>query len=145
MTIESHAYRALLLCASGLLIGTGAQGQSYPTKPVRMIVPFPAGGNTDILGRAIGQKLSESFGLQVVIDNRGGAGGVIGTELVAKSPPDGYTILFASSSHGINPGLRKLPYDSDKAFAAITAIAALPMTLLAPPSLPPQPADHDMR
>ncbi len=145
MTNDSCCYSASLLCGIGLFIVTGAQGQSYPTKSIRMIVPFPAGGNTDILGRAVGQKLSELLGQQVVIDNRGGAGGVIGTELAAKSPPDGYTILFASSSHGINPGLRKLPYDSDKDFAAITSVASLPMILVVHPSLPVKTANDLVR
>src|ERR687890_393351 len=107
------------ICGAFCLIGLflisldGAIGQAYPTKPVRMIVPFPAGGATDIVGRLIAQKLSESWNQQVIVDNRGGAGGTIGSELAAKSPPDGYTILVGTSStHAIAPSLySKLAYD----------------------------------
>lgn len=136
MANDSCRYSRWLLCAIGLCVVAAAQAQSYPTRPVRMIVPFPAGGNTDILGRAIAQKLSASLGSSVIVDNRGGAGGTVGSEAAAKSAPDGYTVLFASSSHGINPAVRRLPYDSEKDFAAITTVATLPMILVVHPSLP---------
>src|SRR5918911_5453006 len=105
-------------CAAALLLvapqfASAQASPAYPTKPVRMIVPFPAGGATDIVGRLIAQKLAETWGHQVIVDNRGGAGGTIGSELAAKSPPDGYTILVGTSStHAIAPSLySKLPYD----------------------------------
>ncbi len=112
--------------------------QNYPTKPIRMIVPFPPGGTTDILARVAGQKITEAFGQQVIVDNRPGAGGNIGTELVAKSAPDGYTLLTdPGSTLTINPSLyAKLPYDVLKDFAPITIIAAVPNLLVVHPSLP---------
>jgi tripartite-type tricarboxylate transporter receptor subunit TctC len=114
-----------------------ASGQSYPTKPVRMIVPFAPGGNTDIIGRVYAPKFAEFLGQQVIIDNRGGAGGTIGTELAAHAPPDGYTLLMASAGHTINPAMiRKLPYDSVKSFAPISVIADVPTAFVVHPSLP---------
>lgn len=112
--------------------------QNYPTKPIRMIVPFPPGGTTDILARVAGQKITEAFGQQVIVDNRPGAGGNIGTELVAKSAPDGYTLLTdPGSTLTINPSLyAKLPYDVLKDFAPVTIIAAVPNLLVVHPSLP---------
>src|SRR5262249_45846114 len=93
------------------LLATGASAQAYPSKPIRFVVPFPAGGTTDILAREVGQRWSEAFGQPVVIDNRPGAAGNVGTEIVAKAAPDGYTLLMCTvSSHAINPGLySKLP------------------------------------
>ena len=98
--------------AIGAIAPVAAQG-AYPTKPVRLVVPFPAGGTTDILARAVAQKLSETWGQQVIVDNRPGAGGNIGSELVAKAPPDGYTLLMGTvGTHAINPSLyAKMPYD----------------------------------
>jgi tripartite-type tricarboxylate transporter receptor subunit TctC len=112
--------------------------QTYPNKPIRLIVPFPPGGGNDILARTIGQKLTESTGQQVVIDNRGGAGGNIGAETAARAAPDGYTLFLGGvGSHGTNPGLQaKLPYDPVKDFAPITLIAAAPLIVVAHPSLP---------
>lgn len=110
----------------------------FPSKPIRLIVPFAAGGNTDIIARELAQKLAAGMGQQVVVDNRGGAGGVIGTSLAALAPSDGYTLLMVSASHVINPGLRKLPYDSVRDFAAISIIADVPVMLVVHPSLPVQ-------
>jgi tripartite-type tricarboxylate transporter receptor subunit TctC len=100
-------YACACLVAALLAVSIGvAVAQGYPIKPVRMVVPFPAGGATDIVGRIVAQKLSEALGQQVIVDNRGGAGGTIGSDMVAKSPPDGYTILVATSStHAIAPSL----------------------------------------
>ena len=127
-------------CLIGLLLvsSDNAIGQAYPTKPVRMIVPFPAGGATDIVGRLIAQKLSESWGQQVIVDNRGGAGGTIGSELAAKSPPDGYTILVGTSStHAIAPSLySRLGYDPVRDFAPVTLIANATILLAVHPSVP---------
>lgn len=119
---------ALLLC----FVTSFAYAQSYPNKPVRMVVPFPPGGTTDILARAVGQKLSESWGQQVLIDNRPGAGGNIGTDIVAKSAPDGYTLLMGTvGTHSINASLYgKLPFDPIKDFAPVTLVASVPNVLV---------------
>ncbi|OGA42998.1 MAG: hypothetical protein A3G24_25230 [Betaproteobacteria bacterium RIFCSPLOWO2_12_FULL_62_13] len=118
----------------------GAQppAPGYPTRPIRFIVPFPPGGGTDIVARLIGQRLSERLGQQVVIDNRGGANAIIGTELGAKAPPDGYTILMSlQASLAVNPSLyRNLPYDSLRDFAPVIQLTSIPLLLAAHPSLP---------
>jgi tripartite-type tricarboxylate transporter receptor subunit TctC len=136
---KAHALRASV--ATLLLAGTlatGAWAQTWPTKPVRIIIPFPAGGTTDILARVAAQKLTESLGQQVVPDNRPGAAGNIGTELVAKAPPDGYTLLTApGSTLTIHPSLyAKLGFDPLKDFAPVTILAAVPNLLVVHPSLP---------
>jgi tripartite-type tricarboxylate transporter receptor subunit TctC len=114
----------------------GAQ-TPYPSKPVRFIVPSAAGGGTDIIARAVAQKLSEALGQQFVVDNRPGAGQMIGIELVAKSPADGYTILMAASTLAINSIMyKKVPYDPVRDFAPITQAASLPNILVVHPSLP---------
>jgi tripartite-type tricarboxylate transporter receptor subunit TctC len=133
--------RALPLIAAGLVIATlpGANlaaAQDYPTRPVRVIIPFPPGGSNDVVGRLIGIHLGERLGKQVIIDNRSGAGGVIGTEAVAKSPPDGYTLLMISLAHAVNPWLYKLTYDPIKDFAPIGLLAKGPNVLVVHPSLP---------
>lgn len=111
--------------------------QAYPNKTIRMIVPFPAGGPTDIIARTVGQKLTESMGQPVVIDNRGGSGGNIGTEIVARAAPDGYTLLMAIVGHAINPFLySKIPYDPVKDFSPITKTGAATIILVAHPSVP---------
>jgi tripartite-type tricarboxylate transporter receptor subunit TctC len=115
-----------------------AHAQNYPVKPVRMIVPFPAGGATDIVARLMAQKLGDAFGQQVIVDNRGGAAGTIGSDLAAKAPPDGYTILIGTSStHAIAQSLyAKLPYDSIKDFAPVAGIATATIVLSIHPSVP---------
>jgi tripartite-type tricarboxylate transporter receptor subunit TctC len=134
--------RLMIAASAAVLMGAGfvgnANAQTYPTKPIRMVVPFPPGGTTDILGRVAAQKLSEALGQQVIVDNRPGAGGNIGTEAVAKSPPDGYTLLTdPGSTLTINPSLfAKLPFDPLKDFAPITILAAVPNLLVVHPSLP---------
>jgi tripartite-type tricarboxylate transporter receptor subunit TctC len=133
--------RALPLIAAGLMIATlpGANlaaAQDYPTRPVRVIIPFPPGGSNDVVGRLIATHLGERLGKQVIIDNRSGAGGVIGTEAVAKSPPDGYTLLMISLAHAVNPWLYKLTYDPIKDFAPIGLLAKGPNVLVVHPSLP---------
>ena len=117
-------------------VAANAPAQDYPTKPIRIIAQFTPGTSTDILARVIGQKLTEAWGQQVVVDNRPGAGGIVGTEAGAKAPPDGYTLTMGvSSAFGINPTLySKLPYDAIKDFAPITNIALTPQTLVASPS-----------
>jgi tripartite-type tricarboxylate transporter receptor subunit TctC len=137
-----HSMRVLVIAgyAAALLPPTGAQAQSaaaYPAKAIRIVVPFPAGGTSDILSRAIGQKLTEEWKQPVVVDNRPGASANIGAEIVVKSPPDGYTLLCASTIHTINPSLySKLAYDPVKDFTAITLIATTSQVLAVHPSLP---------
>ena len=116
----------------------GAAAQSYPTKSIRVVVPFPAGGTTDVLARAVAQKLTESLGQPAVVDNRPGAGGNIGAELVAKAPPDGYTLLMGTvGTHAINPSLYpKMPYDHVKDFVPVILVAGVPNVLVVNPSLP---------
>ena len=109
----------------------------YPQRAIKMIVPFPPAGATDIVGRIVAQKLTERLGQSVVVENRPGAGGSIGSDMVAKAAPDGYTILMATSStHSIGPSLQKLPYDPIKDFAAITHVADIPNVLVVSPKLP---------
>jgi len=127
--------RGVLLVA--LLAAGVAQAQGYPAKTVRWIVPWPPGGGADVLSRMLSPQLSEALKQQIVIDNRGGAAGNIGAELAAKSPPDGYTIVFAySGTHSINPSIyRKMPFrESD--FAPIIQLASVPQVLVVHPSLP---------
>lgn len=116
-----------------------ALAQAWPaTKPVRMVIPFPAGGATDIIGRAVAQRLSSALGQQVVVDNKPGAGGTIGADLVAKASPDGYTILMSTSStHSIGPALNpKIPYDAFKDFVAVAHVANAPSVLVVGQSFP---------
>ncbi len=126
-------------CCALLAITADGHAQPYPTKSIRLIVPFAAGGSTDALARAVGQKLGDNFGQQVVVDNRTGANGNIGTDMVAKANPDGYTLLMAfDATMVINPSAyAKLPFDPLKDFAPITKVAALPLILVAHPSFPP--------
>ena len=116
----------------------GAADGDYPVKPIRVIVPFATGGSTDILIRTVGQRMSESLGQQLLIDNRGGAGGALGAEMAAKAPPDGYTIMATTSGVVVvNPSLyKKLSYDPIKDFAPVSIIASLPNMLVVPPSMP---------
>jgi tripartite-type tricarboxylate transporter receptor subunit TctC len=118
------------------VFSSAAFAQIYPNKPIRIIVPFTAGGSSDIAARVIGQKFTESWGQQVIVENRPGAGAVTGTDLVAKSPPDGYTLLLQTIAFAIIPSLRKLPYDSVRDFAPVTQISALPLVLVVHPSVP---------
>ncbi|HEV7393532.1 MAG TPA: tripartite tricarboxylate transporter substrate binding protein, partial [Burkholderiales bacterium] len=109
----------------------------YPNRAVRVVVPFPPGGGTDIISRTVAQRLSETWGQPVIIDNRGGANGIIGTDLGAKAKADGYTLLVVIATHAINPSLyRKLPYDTAADFAPITLMAQYPFILTIHPSLP---------
>ena len=110
---------------------------SYPNKPIRFIVPYPPAGATDITARILAQQMSQNFGQQILIDNRGGAAGNIGTDIAAKSAGDGYTVLYTLSSHTINPALfTKLPFNVETDFSAITLVGTMPLILVAHPSLP---------
>ena len=121
-----------------IAFGGSALAQTWPAKPVRLIVPYPPGGSADILARAIGQKLADGIGQSVVIDNRPGAGTAIGAEAAARSAPDGYTIMLGTvSSHAINPALNPtLKYDPVKDFAPVSLVASIPFALVVHPSLP---------
>src|SRR5438067_9826801 len=128
-----RALAIVLLCTATL-----AGAQSFPAKPIHLIVPFPPGGGNDTVARAIAQEISPELGQPVVIDNRPGAGGSVGAELAAKAPPDGYTLFLAGvGSHVVNPNLHaRLPYDPLKDFAPITLIASAPSVLVVNPSVP---------
>ena len=131
-----HTLALLLSLATA---APGAWAQAWPAaKPIRLVIPFPAGGATDIIGRQVAQKLSVALGQQVVVDNKPGAGGVIGSDLVAKAPADGYTLLMATSStHSIGPMLNpKMPYDSVKDFAPVSHIANAPSVLVVGQNFP---------
>ena len=127
-----------MLAAAATLISlsTLASAQDYPNRPVRLIIPFPPGGSNDVVGRMVATKLSERLGKQIVIDNRAGAGGVVGTEVAAAAAPDGYTLLVISIAHSVNPWLYKLKYDSMKSFTPIAQIGAGPSVLAVYPGLP---------
>ncbi len=133
MRSREHVLLASLLCAPLL-----AHAQAYPHKPIRVIVGFAPGGGTDIAARTLGQKLSEAFGQQIVVDNRPGAGGTIGDALAAKAPADGYTLLMtANGPHAIAPSLyASLPYDIFRDYASISLVANGPYVLLVHPSVP---------
>ena len=123
--------KTLLALLLSILSGVAA-GQAYPTKAVRLIIPFPPGGSNDVVGRAIGQQLSERLGQGVVIDNRGGAGGVIGTNEAAKAPPDGYTLLLISTAFPTSIAFNRLPQDAMKAFAPVAMLGSGPALLVVP-------------
>jgi tripartite-type tricarboxylate transporter receptor subunit TctC len=120
----------------GLLLSGAAAAQDWPAKPVRFIVPYPPGGGTDVIARIVQPRLSEALGQTIVIENRGGAGGAVGTEAAAKAAPDGYTFLFTLSSHTINPLLYKLSYDVERDFAPVTLIVSVPQLVAANPAAP---------
>jgi tripartite-type tricarboxylate transporter receptor subunit TctC len=127
----------IALLAAPVLFAGSALAQTYPTKPIRMIVPFAPGGGTDVIARLLATQMSQSIGRQVLVDNRAGANAIIGTEIVARAPADGYTLLFVSSPHSINPGLYpKLPYDTLKDFAPVSQAASSPYVLVVHASLP---------
>jgi tripartite-type tricarboxylate transporter receptor subunit TctC len=128
---------AVTIAATAFVISPRTEAQDYPTKPVRMVVPFTPAGTTDILARIVSQKLSEAWGQQVVVENRPGAAGNLGSDIVAKAAPDGYTLLMGTvSSHGINPTLyKKMPYDAVKDFQPVTLVALVPNMLVVHPSV----------
>jgi tripartite-type tricarboxylate transporter receptor subunit TctC len=125
------------LALAALIIASDASAADYPTKPINFVVPFAAGGSNDIVARAIGKGLADAWGQPVLIDNRAGAGGVIGAEAVARAPNDGHTILLVSSTFTINQAIRKrLPYDTLKDFSAVAFLAQSPLLVTAAPKLP---------
>ena len=136
MKIRCMALCAALIGASGAALAQGAAG--FPSKPIRLVLPYPPGGGSDTIARPLAQRMSESLKQQVVVDNRGGASGNIGMEIAAKSPPDGHTIVFALTAQlAVNPALyRKIPYDPVRDFEPITLLASGPYILVVHPSLP---------
>ncbi|HMJ41913.1 MAG TPA: tripartite tricarboxylate transporter substrate binding protein [Pseudolabrys sp.] len=129
----SRLIKAALLL---LVLSVPAFAQDYPNRPVRLIIPFPPGGSNDVVGRMVAKQLSEKMGQQVFVDNRGGAGGTIGTEAVAKADPDGYTLAIVSIAHAVNPALYKLHYDPIKSFTPISILATGPNVLVVNPESP---------
>ena len=128
---------AALLLSLLLGVAGAALAQPYPDKPVRFVVPYPPGGGTDVIARIVQERFQAALGQPVVIENRGGAAGSLGTDVVAKAPPDGYTVLFTLSSHTINPAIyAKLPFDTVKDFQPVGTVASLPQILVANNALP---------
>ena len=124
-------------CCGAVGVSGGALAQAYPAKSIRVVVPFAPGGATDLTGRTVGVKMSESFKQPVVVENRTGAGGVIGADIVAKAPPDGYTVLLATPAEiAILPHMQKMPYDPLRDFAPVSLATASPLILVVHPSLP---------
>ncbi len=139
MTLRRDMARRHWALAALFLFGTGAAAaQNYPNRPVRLVVPFPSGSPSDVLGRLVGQRYGDALGQPVVIDNRPGAAGIIGADTVAKAAPDGYTLLMGGTGAlAINPGLRsRMPYDSVKDFAPVSLFASIPFLLVVSPSVP---------
>ena len=135
---SAFRFASLALAAAMLVVPAGSvMAQTYPSKPITLIVPFPAGGTTDALARTIGQKLQEAWGQPVIVDNRGGAGATIGANMVAKAAPDGYTLLMGAIHHTIAPSVyKKLPYNFQKDLAPVTVVAVVPNVLVVNPSVP---------
>jgi tripartite-type tricarboxylate transporter receptor subunit TctC len=125
------AFACLLFAFSGM-----AAAQDYPNRPVRLVVPFPPGGINDIVGRVIAQHLGDRLGKQVIVENRGGAGGVVGSEFVANAPKDGHTLLIVSLASAVNPWLYTLPYDPAKSFVPVAMLVAAPNVVTVNPGLP---------
>jgi tripartite-type tricarboxylate transporter receptor subunit TctC len=135
--MRQRQFVGLVAGAVMLLPAAASAAEVYPTRPIHLVVPYPPGGGTDIVGRLLGEKLSASLRQPIVVDNRGGAGGVLGTEVAAKAAPDGYTLLLAPSSHVINPSIyAKLPYDTVKDFAPITMVASAAILMAVNPRVP---------
>ena len=136
--MSKHHRLPALAVAAAAFVATTTQAADYPTRPIQLIIPFAAGGPTDIVGRIMGAKMSEIMGQTFVVENRSGAGGNIGAEVVAKATNDGYTLLFATvSTNAINPGLYKhIPYDAVNGFAPVARVGVTPTLLLVHPSMP---------
>jgi tripartite-type tricarboxylate transporter receptor subunit TctC len=129
---------AVFACLLSLGLAAPAVAETFPERPVRLVIPFPAGGSTDLVGRLVAEKMSEGLGQQVVVENRGGAGGNLGAAEVARATPDGYTILMGTvATHALNPAVyTKMPYDAAKDFAPISLLVTVPNVLVVHPSVP---------
>src|SRR5665811_970541 len=126
-----------LLAAALVLASSAVRAQTYPSRQITLIIPFAAGGSNDLVGRAIGKKLTEAWGQPVIVENRAGAGGMIGTSAVAAAPPDGYTLLLVSSTFTINPAIKKnMPFDTIRDFTPVAFIAHSPLLVTASNKLP---------
>ena len=141
LTGKRKLVRALGYIAAGVVVSgawqTCVHAQHYPSKPIRFISPFAPGGGNDVISRTVAAKLSENVKQQVIVDNRAGANGIVGTEIAARSPPDGYTIVLIPSGHTVNASLyRKLPFDAIRDFTPITLVGSSPLVLVVHPSLP---------
>lgn len=137
MKTVTCAAPALLLCALAGMVVQTAVAQSYPNRTVRIVVPISAGGSTDVFARTLAIGYTEAWNQQVIVDNRPGAGGMIGSEMVARAAPDGYTLLMAYTSHVINPALwTRIPYDTQRDFSPVAMVAIVPSVLIVHPSLP---------
>lgn len=134
--VAGFAALAFVATTQGAPAQAADAAKGYPARPIRIIVPFPPGGSNDILGRFIGQRLSERLGQQAVIDNRGGADGIIGTDIAARATPDGYTLLVVSTSYSMNPAVHKLPYDPLKSLIPVSLIGTGPNVVATTPALP---------
>jgi tripartite-type tricarboxylate transporter receptor subunit TctC len=137
MNVFSRRIWGLALAVAASAMSWQAQAQAYPEHPVRFVVPYPPGGGTDVIARIVQGKLQTALGQNIVIDNKGGAGGSVGTDIVAKAPSDGYTVLFTLNSHTVNPAIyAKLPFDTLKDFEPVGTVASLPQILVAHPQFP---------
>ncbi|MDB5802948.1 MAG: hypothetical protein JWN73_270 [Betaproteobacteria bacterium] len=137
MRISAFNTCAALLAATFTLLAAPAQAQTYPTKAVRLVVPFPPGGGTDIIARTLGDRMAADLGQPVIIDNRPGAGTMIGDDNVAKSAPDGYSLLIATFAHAVNPSLQaKVPFNTEKDFAPVALVGRSPNVLVVNPNKP---------
>src|SRR5207237_4302702 len=128
--------KKVIILVLGLCAAIAASAHEWPSKPVHFIVPYPPGGGTDVIARIVQHALSEALKQTIVIENRGGAGGALGTEVAAHSAPDGYTFLFTLSSHTINPLLYKLNYDVERDFTPVSLIVSVPQLIAAYPGAP---------
>ena len=129
-------HHRLIIAVAAALLSTAALAQTYPVKPIRMIVPYSPGGGADTSARIVARRLGETLGQPVVVENRTGGGGAIGAEFVAKSAPDGYTLLFDASGIVINTAARKLPFDLQRELTPVSLVVTAPMVLVTPPDAP---------
>src|SRR2546421_6557879 len=134
--MRTRSFRGLISMCAAMLLASNALAQAYPSKTVRLIDGFSPGGSTDIVGRLIAQKLADSFGQPVVVENRPGATGTVAAEMVAKSAPDGHVMLIVPLTFTVSPSLYKLPYDPVKDLLPVTLVASAPLMLVVHPSVP---------
>src|SRR5260370_28135186 len=137
--------RRILICAvlASLGLAQAARGQDYPSKPIRVIVPYSAGGGTDIFARIIAKKLGERLDVQMIVENRAGAGGIVGSEVVAQAPPDGYTLLMMANTHALYPSFYKnVPFDPVQSFTPVSLVASGANVLVVHTAFPDSQAGH---